>query len=110
MNCLVICDNNQFRKALWSSSKLNNIRYISIFNNKSQNISEMDMYVVLLLVVSQNHKSCATYTSNNTLTKNIVSYLKKMKQPNVQSYQGKKHNQSYGNYYGFGLTNKYKPS
>ena len=106
---LIICDKNQFTKALRMASKLNHISFITISDDRKSKISEKDIYIILLLVVSKKINKSVRYDSKHNLNQNMVSYLKKMKEPNVHSIKGTKHNLSYGKYYGYGLTNKYKP-
>ena len=45
---------------------------------------------------------------NKTLMKSTIQLLNLWKEPNLNSSNGSKHNNTYGKYYGFGLINKYK--
>ena len=102
---IIVCDLDDFKMAL--ASNKNTINYV--FKSLSQTINkekERDVYIVLL--VATNKTITKFNKSSHTLSVELVSKLKKNKSPNVQSNHGKKHNKSFGTYFGFGLINKYR--
>ena len=109
---MILCHKTQFFNTVNQWKLGHNIVYVSLSDKdtKTQDIESKDSYVVLLIVVSKNSNTREFSDSRICLDENDISFLKKMKNPNVRSSDGKKHNRSFGKYYGFGLSNKYNCS
>ena len=84
-----------------------NFCFVTISNNNNNN-SYKDEYIILLVVNSTNqHNNHQNIDYDHLLDLDTIQLLKSNKLPNVHSCKSEKHNKSYGNYYGFGLINKY---
>ena len=105
---IVVCFKDEFCTAIKSLQSKMNFCFVTISNNNN-NISNKDEYVILLVVNSTNQHNHQDHVDHDLLLDlDTIQLLKTNKLPNVHSRKGEKHNKSYGNYYGFGLINKYK--
>ena len=108
---IILCDKNQFFNSMRSLALKQNFAYVSISDtNTSEQNGAKDNFIVLLIVVSDGRRGISQSNRHKILTKSTIATLREHKHPNIRSTNGKKHNMSYGRYYGFGLTNKYTRS
>ena len=105
---VILCSKDQLLHTIKSNSLPTTIKLISI-SNPSNASTDCDTYVILLIVACKvnSEKEKIIIEKNNTLNNNTIKLMKLWKKPNLNSSNGKKHNNTYGKYYGFGLINKY---
>ena len=106
---IILCDKNQFFNSMRSLSLKQNFAFVSISDADTRiEVNETkDNYIILLIVVTNHQNGIKEKKINRILRESTIMSLKDHKEPNIRSTNGKKHNMSYGQYYGFGLTNKY---
>ena len=99
---IVVCDMHSFLSSKQMSACNVNIRVKSI--SKLSYIK--DDYIILLLAT--NPRKSSNLDEYPVFNVDLTASIQKLKHANVTSGQGKKHNRSFGSYYGFGIINKYK--
>ena len=80
-------------------------KLMNVLDNNFQS-QQSDEYAILL--IAANPKRSSNVNKYPLFDENIAESIKEIRHPNVKSNDGKKHNKSYGKYFGFGIINKYK--
>ena len=105
---IILCHLNQLMELLKNYPSSTKIKFVSSSTDSNEK-QVRDEYVILLIVTKQKtkqNKSNGDMVEHNFNT-NVTKLLKLWKEPNLNSSNGKKHNGTFGKYYGFGIINKY---
>ena len=100
---VIICKKSNLDNALAQGNIKINIKYISIAQNSDN--SDDDDYVILLVATNQRIPHFSS--QHQAFDMQTINAMTSLKNPNMSSSNGHKHNRSFGQYYGFGITNKY---
>ena len=117
---IIVCSKEALDNAVNYPSSSLHINFLSISqhnsNNESstktmssqQHISNFSTDEYAILLIASNPKLSSDTTKYPLFDTKTIKSIQHTRNPNVKSKNGDKHNSSYGNYYGFGIINKYR--
>ena len=117
---IVICNKKELEDVVNHKSSKLFLNFVSVSKKDEQNSKicnhnlldlnfhnqSSDDYAILL--IAANPKRSSDMSKYPNFNKEIAASIKEIRNPNMKSTDGKKHNRSFGEYYGFGIINKYK--